>query len=607
MRVGVWLEIYPSAPWQYEGLGRLLRYMLSGADPKNNVEFDLVVPYWIKKADVRDYLRSLPEAQRKSIKIVHGSRSFNPLLSWHLERQALRLGQATQRQRRWWFRRKREETVDGARAPATVVWARRLSWFGKFPPATLLAPLFVLGAVIAGPLIVILLGLRFLARRVKAALRRVEQTLSGLNEVPRDGWGAWPWFLRLLTAPQYRIWRRLRPVFEGAMHELVAMELERQARETSKRRKVGCWYIPHIGYLSGMHLAGKRVFLFPDYVFHDAPTGFDPDGIHQSRRNIKRVLERADHVIAMSRHVAERHIVGVFQYSERKITVVPHGFASLAPDFGPTKAIQVAPGRCIPCVEKTNETRAAAGKLIADLLLKRRSQVQKKGGIYGQFVFPSLLQMDFARGGFILVSTQNRPYKNTLTAIDAIELYNRSAERPLRLIMTGDYGVDDPDHPIGTHVRDRGLLLDVIALPRVPDDVLAALYHCADIAVHASFFEGGQGTFVFNEAVGLGTPTLVARSLAHDEGFARFPDYHRFAFNPYDSAELAALIRTAANDLDGLWRTQFEIADALARDRDWRVAHADYLGVFKGVAAERASVLAAIRSAEQVEPLPELT
>lgn len=232
-------------------------------------------------------------------------------------------------------------------------------------------------------------------------------------------------------------------------------------------------------------------------------------------------------------------------------------------------------------VTKTRRSQDRSAKLIRALVNRRSRNADKaREPIYSGTVLPFLRAFKFENGGYILISTQNRPYKNTMRVIEALTAFNRKYNRSVKLIMTGDYGIDDKNNPIGQYVRDEGLLFDVLALPRVPSTVHAALYHNADLAIHASFYEGGQGAFPFSEALSVGTPVLLAHNRANDELYKEF-SYGDFAFHPHSTLELVNLLQHAYSDLNSLYEKQFVVASALAERRSWADAHEDYVNVFK--------------------------
>jgi glycosyltransferase involved in cell wall biosynthesis len=183
------------------------------------------------------------------------------------------------------------------------------------------------------------------------------------------------------------------------------------------------------------------------------------------------------------------------------------------------------------------------------------------------------------------VATQNRPYKNTLGVIRAVQKLNRRGT-PCKLIMTGDFGLDDPRSDIGAYVRRERLFLDVLCVPRVPREILAALFHCATVAVHASFYEGGVGAFPFFEGMSVGTPALLSRNSATVELNAG-EELDEFLFEPSNVDEIAEKIRAILNAPECAFWRQRPIYGSLSR-RTWEEASREYVATFRETAQENA-------------------
>jgi glycosyltransferase involved in cell wall biosynthesis len=134
--------------------------------------------------------------------------------------------------------------------------------------------------------------------------------------------------------------------------------------------------------------------------------------------------------------------------------------------------------------------------------------------------------------------------------------------------------------PLPGRIAFDGLDLDVLSLPDLPRDVHAALYHGASLAIHASFYEGGQAPFPFHEAVSVGTPCLIADG-PHTREFLGTTDSQGFVFDPYDPLSLAMAIRAILSDrAAALSRQRAFIAGMPARG--WGDVAADYASAALG-------------------------
>ena len=572
MRIGIWLPIWPLSEWKYEGLTRLLGFMLSGVDPDRDDEYIIYVPYWLADNDIEEFLRKFTPEQRRVISVRKFGKWNIPL---YFTMKILEKEKDEKKRRRWIDYRKQTRRSGRQKALHRLLTSALSSLRLSIGGIILLLLLLLSGVVVA---LLVLVALPFVlafqaARWVYGRLRPQKAPQGAHAQFWKD-------LLRRFV-PSARLADGLIAVFR----ELTETELQRLAQLAGRREQVDCWYVPAMNYTSGRFLKSPRIFLFADFVFHDAPTGFPPELVASVRRNFRKVLASADHVICISEHVKKRHVMGVFGYPEDRITVVKHGYVDISHLLS---FLKKGEAEALPFVEKTEESRRQAARIIQKGLVEIFNRNRHNfGPIYKNHVYPFLRKMDFSRERYILVSTQNRPYKNTLGVIKAVELYNRKARRPLRLIMTGDAGIDDPASPIGAYIRNKGLYYDVLSIPRVPDSVHAAMYHGATLAIAATFFEGGSGSFVFDEAVSVGTPVLLSRNLAHDEAFASYEEYKTFSFNPYDICELSDTIRKVMSDgIVKLYKDQWKIARERREKRPWSVVQKEYLEVFEKVSGQ---------------------
>ena len=145
-----------------------------------------------------------------------------------------------------------------------------------------------------------------------------------------------------------------------------------------------------------------------------------------------------------------------------------------------------------------------------------------------------LADFPFEHLDYVVVSTQDRQTKNVVTVVDAVAQLLRHEALNLKLLMTTPIHVGATWTPLPGRIASDGLDLDVLSLPDLPRDVHAALYHGASVAVHASFYEGGQAPFPFHEAVSVGTPCLIADG-PHTEGVSEHCRLARLRIRPVRS------------------------------------------------------------------------
>lgn len=579
MKIGIWMEVPPAASWKYEGLTRLVRFVLSGMDADSDDTFTLVFPSWVPREEIDEFLKPLTPQQRKRVKAQHAPAATNFIVSRHAKmtrraRDHHRRQYKKGRRQRLTSLRRRKRITDYLVARFSAL---RANPFG----VVMLTIMTLIGTVVglAGLLIAtpfLLIG--GLLITILALLRMVGIGEGNGKDLVKSA-------VKQVLTPVRKVYNYIfSPYF---LMKLVEFEMKVMARRAGKRVKVDCWYVPHIGYKSGCELPAPKVFLFPDYVVSEYKSGFTADDLVTIRRTVAKSVRSADHLITISNHVAERHIKETMRVTDDKITVVNHGFVDISEQLdGIIDRSKIPSGRSLAKITKTPESRLACEKLIKNHIRSlRRKDKTDYASVYRDTILPYLLKLDIANSKYIIISTQNRPYKNTLGVIKAVQTYNKRAEEPVRILMTGDYRLDHPgESSIGDYIRKHGLWFDIISLPRVPDKVHAAMYHAATLAVHASFFEGGAGNFVFPEAASLGTPTIMSRSLAHDEGYQQYPLYKDIAFDPSNPDKIANMIETALKDPEGLYEKEYLMADEILSKRDWKIAYKDYLKVMADTA-----------------------
>lgn len=581
MKIGIWMEVPPAASWKYEGLTRLVRFVLSGMEASSNDTFTLVFPSWVPKDEIEEYLEPLTDAQKARVTALHAPSATNFIVA----RYAKLTKRARDHQRRQ-YKKGRRRRLSGTRRRRRIAdfAVARLSALRANPFGIFLLMILSLLGVIAGAAVFLLAAPFLLLGGLIVAILSILRVL-GIGE--GNGKTLFMSVLKQVLTPVRRIYHYIFSPY--LLTKLIEFEMKYMARRAGRKFKVDCWYVPHIGYKSGTELPSPKVFLFPDYVVSEYMSGFTADDLVIIRKTVAKSVRAADHMITISNHVAERHIKGKMGAKDEKITVVNHGFVDISQqlsgllDTSPTEE-----GHRLSKIKKTPESLAACEKLIKNHIRSlRRKDKTDYASVYRDTILPYLLKMDIPKTKYIIISTQNRPYKNTLGVIRAVQIYNKRAQEPVRILMTGDYRLDHPgESSIGDYIRENGLWFDVISLPRVPDKVHAALYHAASLAIHASFFEGGAGNFVFPEAASLGTPTIMSRSLAHDEGYSDYPLYQDISFDPASPDKIADMIEMAMQDLSGLYEKEYEMANAILAKRDWKLAYKDYTQTMANTVAQ---------------------
>ena len=321
--------------------------------------------------------------------------------------------------------------------------------------------------------------------------------------------------------------------------------------------EVDGWLIlfPHFSYAT--LLDGPKAVIFPDSIprtfpyFHEQTWG--ADGQHKAlTEKVSRVLAGSDAVVVFSRHVATEQAQRLFHVPMEKLHVAPHALPDLAP--------------ALPFVRdrrKTDASRRAA----ADLL---RGHAKAKGLRY-------LADFPFEDAPYIVVSTQDRVTKNIAVVGRALDDIVRKRRQDLKLITTALLHFGEDWTPLPGLIEHRQIQNDLLSMHDLPRDVHAALYHCAEMAVHPSFFEGGHAPFPFSEAVSVGTPCLIADGPHTRELLEGAPELRAYVFDPQDSEGLADLIMTTLTAPTAALATQTVVFDRLIQARSWGDVAREYV------------------------------
>jgi glycosyltransferase involved in cell wall biosynthesis len=282
---------------------------------------------------------------------------------------------------------------------------------------------------------------------------------------------------------------------------------------------------------------------------------------------VQRAIDCAARVITFSEHVANDQARRLFNVAPEKFRVIPMAPPDLAP--------------LLPFVRDRQRTPESVQQAAAIL----RQHADQSGLSY-------LRNFPFEERKFIVVSTQNRTSKNLVCAAEAVRLLIREEKRDIKLITTSSIEYKAQWTLFPRLVEEQNLFVDVIAMHDLPRDVHAALYHCAEAAIHPSLFEGGLGVFPFFEAVSLGVPCAMALGPHVDEFLQRQPDVAPEVFDANDPNELAQLIIRIMNDRESILRRQRAVYEAFNR-RDWVDVAEEYGQTVVGASHPSAAAAAA--------------
>ncbi|MCC6787494.1 MAG: glycosyltransferase [Hyphomonadaceae bacterium] len=347
---------------------------------------------------------------------------------------------------------------------------------------------------------------------------------------------------------------------------LVQAEYNANVIYANSLKGVDVWISPYPGFNSAVGFRAPFVLIFPDYVLADFPENFP----ESARRNIEeqfgQTVAAADRIISFTEDVRSRHVVGYFGAEREKTAVIPHCLMDISASWqGP----QLEPRRF--------ETRSHANGLIRtyarDMLSSRKDLPHAR--------FWGLLadSTDFSELQFAFCPQQARPYKNLPRLVEmAVEL-NRVRGVPLHLVVSAFIDLANKSDPFVATVQRLDAWEYLTIAPALPADVHAALYHAAALAVHPSYFEGGL-SFIFGEAVSMGTPCLLSKNAANLESLDPVAmDY--MLFDPSSAMDMADKVEYALANRNEVLARQREHVAHIARTRGWDKVALEYLAVLE--------------------------
>jgi len=300
------------------------------------------------------------------------------------------------------------------------------------------------------------------------------------------------------------------------------------------------WFISFPFLQSSLYLDKPKATLMPDSLGHEFPLGWSTDAwdengeIETWRRKSTSVCAASSKVITFSSHVAQRHAAPLLGVPADKISVVPLAPPDLRPHISFVKNRR-----------RTAETHRKAASML------RSYAANLNIGYLDGFPFEDVQ--------YVFTATQDRPSKNMGAVAEAVRRLVRQRRTNFKLLTTASVRADADWSLLPQVVEQNQFIRDAFTLRDVPREIHAALFHCAAVTVHPSFFEGIIGALPLYESLSVGTPCLLARGPHVDELLEREPGLSPYVFDPYDVEALADLIVRVATNREAVVDTQMPI------------------------------------------------
>jgi len=351
-----------------------------------------------------------------------------------------------------------------------------------------------------------------------------------------------------------------------SLSTVIAAETDANARYANTLGGIDAWLVPYPGFTGATRLKKPLTLIFPDFVIADYPERFAPVETARLETQFAKMVAKADRIISFTEDVRTRHVMGVFGAPKEKTAVIKHCLMDISDVWqGP------------PPAERTAESLAYADHVIQAYgrgLLSARKDL-RDARMWGALTDKSR----FSDMTFGFCPQQARPYKNLPRLIEmAVEL-NRHRGIPFHLVLSAFVDSNVDTDPLVAAI-DRARAWEFVTLaPGLPSEVHAALYHAADVAIHPSYFEGGL-SFIFGEAVSMGTPCILSRNAANLEGMgdAEIAD---LLFDPSSAKDLADKVEAVLGDRQGILNRQRAWMQKTNTERGWDAVALEYLQVMR--------------------------
>ncbi|MBQ7732018.1 MAG: glycosyltransferase family 4 protein [Lentisphaeria bacterium] len=521
--IGIFTAYYPHVELGQEGIGRLLVFIMKGM-LNNGHELTILAPSWHRK-EVRKLLKE--HSLEKTIKIK-SVKLHPPIMVLIYEFL-------------YWLKNRHPDIEDEKdyeddeeKEKFTIIGAYKKFVFARLSSYSL--PFFLLYAVIIGAIYLILFPLLliiapfWLLKKWYAYDYDPESSLGRAKSYIKEKLNRYLSFVP----------RNLRSdaIALGIMDAARSTEIKKMVRFVNKG-DIDYWYVPSVFWKECLKIRKKRVIVVPDLVYAEFPQCYYSNPtVLKDVSNIELFFKKKPWMICYSNHVKNRHLIQLRNVSPKMITVIPHGVVDLSEHL----------------------KMGLPPKEIIEVYLRRKS--------YAVPNIDFVKKYNFAEGRYIIYTSQCRYHKNVIGLLHVLEILLRREHININLVLTcSNYGQLMP------FLEKMNLTREVIFMPHVPENVLAALNALALLHVNPTLFEGGF-PFTFGEAYSVGTPSVmsdipVTREYVDDELA------EKMLFDPYDYEDFAAKVKWALEHREELLALEKPLYEKFAQ-RSWDTVADEY-------------------------------
>lgn len=532
---GIYLAYAPTVDLRHQGLGRYLAAFLKGAAGREDVRFVLVCPSW--SGEALEELFASEGVPRDRYEIC--SPKEKPLLVRGFEAYEAykKRSRKTSLHPLGWIPRLRNAVMRRIEERLAQAYS-----FSALLPLLLGVGFLAVLALMLSPLALVAAALFLLGRLALRGIARVSRPLLEMKNGLRQA----------LTKPKDA------GFVQRFYRQVDAAESKRMLQLIDAMRHVRAWYSPTAFWPAFNEIRAPRLMCVPDVVLADFPVGFSRVGGDRFLANFEAVesaIKSAQHFVTYSESVKWDTLVDRYAVHAANVAVVHH-----------------APNDLNHWVTLRGFDKAdSASRHYCENLLRRALRKSSNPGYASDFLNGSVK--------FLFYASQFRPNKNVISLLKAYEYLLRRRLIGHKLILTGD---PKSLPPILKFISDHRLENDVLCLPGLDIEELAACYKLADLAVNPSLSEGGC-PFTFTEALSVDTPVAMARIPVTEEVLTDSQLQEMTFFDPYDWKDMAYRIEWALNHRDELLDVQRKTYADLAQ-RSWTDVVNEHVEVLEQIA-----------------------
>lgn len=326
-----------------------------------------------------------------------------------------------------------------------------------------------------------------------------------------------------------------------SMHNQVLLNLIKKINNDVKH---DVWFVPSIFWPQVTKINGTVVINAPDLVSQEFAQSFaNIDTSDFFINDCRETLLKGNYFITYCEYLKNNLVIGEYAKEENKVVAIKHANNDMLPYI----KIDITVYKSLNTINDWND-------IFAREILKA-------------YICPDVR--------YIFYASQIRPNKNMLNLVKAYEILLRKKFITHKLYVTANL---KKETEVSEYIKKHRLEDDIISLYNVSAQTLAALYHCADLVVNPTLYEGGF-PFTFGEGMSVGTPSIMSdipqvREVLEPAGL------EEIMFNPYDCYAIADKIEWALSNLDDLYQKELALYKKMSQ-RTYSLVAEEYVNAFK--------------------------